>query len=203
MELPSLRVNTILFALLLFIGCKTMKNGYFKMPQNRYDIGDLRIQNIRNASPDDTFIMISINCSGLCTRGIEKDLFVFKKKGEVTKIERTSNLRKYKTISLTDTTIRWLNILGNIQLYQKDKIKECKITIEKDGSTSYQFGLSDGKTQQLDICFNHFQHNVYLGPGIEAFNINNMNLKLINVLSEIAYRATWVPIEKIRFKRER
>lgn len=187
---------------ILIVSCRTVKNGYFKMPVNRYDINAIKKERIKDLLHTDTVIILELSCSGMCSRGTENDIFIFTKKSEQTQIERISNHRKYKTFYLTDSSIKWNNIIVNIQSYIDDKIIDYEEVVENN-KTYRVFQSSDGKTQSLDICYDNIKHRVYLGPLVDTFNKNNINLKLIKELRELVYRISWVPSEKIKFKMTR
>ena len=51
----------ILFGISMLIGCKTTKNGYSNMPQNRYDLSDIKDRIVEKTSHSDTLIIILLN----------------------------------------------------------------------------------------------------------------------------------------------
>ena len=195
--------NIIVLSVIL-ISCKTTENGYTKIPQQRYDINKIKQDKLQNISlNNDTAIILELNCSGMCIRGIENNLFILRKNGNITEIDRISNLRKFQIYKSTEPIINWDNILFNIQLYIKDTIFPYKKIIGDDNRIYIVEAGSDGKTQQMDILFGKIKHNVYLAPFVDSYNKNNINLKLIIKLTNIVYNIPWVATEKIKYKMER
>jgi len=174
------------------------------MPQQRYNIEKIRQDKLQNIYlKNDTAIILVHNCSGMCISGLENDLFILRKNGNITEIERISNLRRFKIYKSTEPIINWDNIILNTKLYIEDTILTHQIIKEDSKTVYYIEAASDGKTQQMDIVYGNIKHNIYLAPLIITFNKENINVKLINQLTNILYKITWVASEKIKYRMER
>ena len=187
--------------LIVFIGCKTGKNGYYPTACQRHDLKKMRINYINTLKEDDTFVLLRLSCSG-CIQGSEKDLFIFKKQLKDTKIDRISNFRKFKSINVSDSVINWNEIILNINSYINDTIREYK-EITGGDKVLFQGPASHGNVQGLDICFGKIKHSVFLGPLVDGYNIDNKNVYFIRRLSQLVNGITWIPIEKIKTKMKR
>ncbi len=195
-------VRYIVVVLILFLfGCRTSNRGYSRMAVERYDLEELRSSYLKNTTPLDTIMTLTL-ANGATMFGVENNLFVFKKKNEVTQIERISNFRKFETCTLSDSMFNWNNITTNIQLFINDSIREYIKTIE-DNKTVFTVPDSDGNTQHLSIYFGNIKHSVFLGPSVDAFNKKNINLALINKLTEVVNGISWTPAEKLKTRMER
>ena len=187
----------------MLLGCKTAENGYSEMPQNRYDLAKVYNEYLNSISPLDTAIVLKLNCSGMCNRGLENSIFLFSKRNKTTEVVRISNHRKYKNILLTDSGIAWASIIANFNDFKSDNIKTYEDVILDNRILRKQLHGSDGNTQSLALSFGQSKHNIYLGSLVIYSNEENKNVILINQLTEIANNLNWEPSEKIKYKMER
>jgi hypothetical protein len=194
--------GVILFIISIsFFCCKTSRNGYSKMPQEKYNFEYMSNLTSKATQSNDTIVFLTLG--GGYMRGVEHYHYSVKKINEKTFVQRISNFQKFRLIEIPSSTFPWTYITDNINRFVSDTIKNEKKIITEDGKILQQQIASHGPTTSLRIKLGKTEHKIYLAPLVNSCNNGNINLELIDKTKRSILTLDYKPSEQIKYKWER
>lgn len=196
-------IKIVLFFLtsFYFVGCKTSKNGYSKMPHVQHDLTEERKKEYESFNQIDSVVLLTLS-SGYKT-GSEHNHYTITKRNDKTIVTRTSNFQKFKQTEISSSSFPWEFLVDNFDKFIDDTIKNEKKILAKDGRILYQQSASHGPTIFLKVKLGEKEYEIYLAPLVDSYNEGNINLDLIQRIKNTILTLDYRPSEKIKYKWER
>lgn len=201
--LSAMLIKSTLFFLAscYFVSCKTSKNGYSKMPQDRYNLMEERKKEYESSNQNDTVVFLTLGSGYL--RGSEHNHYTITKRNDKTIVSRTSNFQKFKQTEISSSSFPWKFLVDNFDKFINDTIKNEKKILAEDGRILYQQSASHGPTTFLKLKLGEKEHKIYLAPLVDSFNEGNINLDLIERIKNAILTLDYKPVKKVKYKWER
>jgi len=182
---------------LLNFGCKNLT----KMPQVKYELAEERKNEFASTNQIDTIIFLTLGSGYL--RGSEHNHYTVIKKNDKTIVKRTSNFQKFKPTEISSLSFPWHFLINNYDKLVSDTIKNEKVIVTEAGKILYQQSANHGPTTFLRVKLGETEHEIYLAPLVDSYNIGNINLDLIDKIKTSILTLDYKPSERIRYKWER
>lgn len=187
----------LVIILLILSSCITRK-----FPEEQYPLNEIYLSYVNQLHTTDTAIIYLGSCSG-CTRGIEKNLYIFRKKNNSTILKRFSNFLEYDSL---DIYFDWKYFIDKYEILKDEEIEYPRSEYIENGK-KYILEYSPCDHGRWDKLYYHIGDSILVYnilPCVKGCNEENQRVIVIDKLRSILLDKNqyWRPVN-FKYKKRR